>query len=147
MKWEMTKTLNGSDYWHLDGYPGNAMLRFNADAHSIRLLTGEQRLYFMEKTGMLQSRILLKSEYNVQIGECYFGKNKQSGIVSVRDHKYTFKITGDVLILLQRNREIACELTIPGIKHIELFEFSALLFGSSLVASKNLYPLSAPLVA
>lgn len=149
MNWELTKTLNGSDYWTLVGHNEKAVLRFNELANSIRLISENQRLYFMERKGGLHSKILLKTEYSVIIGESFFGRNRLSGIVNLPHHKYSFEFKGDELTLKNRNKETAAGLNIPGVKYLGLFEFSALMFGTALLASRavNLTQMATTLVA
>ena len=149
MKWELTKTLNGSDYWTLIGNDEKAILRFNEQANSIRLIRDNQRLYFMERKGVLQSKVMLRTEYSVVIGESFFGRNHLSGIVNLQQLKYSFRLNGDQLTLKNRNKEAVSELTIPGVKYLELFEFSALLFGTALMSVRlgNIAQVQTSLVA
>ena len=149
MKWELTKTLNGSDYWTLIGNDEKAILRFNEQANSIRLIRDNQRLYFMERKGVLQSKVMLRTEYSVVIGESFFGRNRLSGIVNLQQLKYSFRLNGDQLTLKNRNKETVAELTIPGVKYLELFEFSALLFGTALMSVRlgNIAQVQTSLVA
>jgi len=149
MKWELTKTLNGSDYWTLIGKDEKVILRFNDQSNSIRLISDNQRLYFMERKGVLQSKVMLRTEYSVVIGENFFGRNRLSGIINLHQQKYSFRLTGDLLTLKNKNREAIAELMIPGVKYLELFEFSALLFGTALVCVRlsNITPVQTSLVA
>lgn len=137
MRWDLTSTLNDSNHWTLSEDERKAGLRYNKEARSLRLNTDDRRLFFLEKTGVVQSRILLRTEYSVIIGESYFGKNRLSGILNVNENKYSFNITGDRLKLLNRKKELVSEIHIPHIQKLELFEFTALLFACGLMASKS----------
>jgi hypothetical protein len=136
MRWDLMKTLNDSHHWALHAAEVSAGLRYNSEAHSIRLATDDKRLFFLEKTGMIQSKIILRTEYSVIIGESFFGKNRLSGILVLNENKYSFKLEKDHLKLFNRHKEMIFESQIDGIDHCELFEFAAMLFGSGLVASK-----------
>ena len=137
MRWDLTNTLNESHHWTLNEDEAKAGLRYNKEAHSIRLTTNDRRLFFLEKTGVLQSKILHRTEYSVIIGESYFEKNRLSGIMIVNENKYSFTISGDRLKLFDRKKQLVSEINVDHIQQLELFEFAALLFGSGLVRGKS----------
>lgn len=134
MRWEITKTLQGSHYWKLQESELEATLRYNNESHSIRLNTTDKRLFFLEKAGVLQPKMMLETEYSVMIGESYFNKNRSMGALVVNDLKFTFTITGEEVHFYDRQKQLLAELTIPGVNELELFEFTALTFASILTS-------------
>jgi hypothetical protein len=136
MRWDLIKTLNDSHHWMLHDDDAPAGLRYNKESHSIRLTTDDKRLFFLEKTGVLQSKMLLRTEYSVITGESYFGNNRLSGILVINENKYSFTVEKDHLKLFRRHHEMVTDTNIEGLGQLDLFEFSALLFGSGLIAGK-----------
>ena len=138
MKWDVTKTANGSRHWQImDEFPA-AFLKYNHASHSIRLSSDDKRLFFLEKTGMLHSRILLKTEYSVLAGAIHFAKDKTAGDIEVHEDKYLFHVTDNRLILLEKQKKkILAGIDINELQQLENFELSALIFASALVARKR----------
>lgn len=138
MRWDLTNTLNDSNHWVLNEDKAKAGLRYNKEAHSIRLNTDDRRLFFLEKTGVLQSNMLLRTEYSVVVGESYFGKNRLSGIMVVNENKYSFEVKDDRLKLFNKQKkEVVSDIHIKYIQNLEQFEFAGLLFASALIAGKQ----------
>jgi hypothetical protein len=128
MRWVLSNTLNQSHYWILNGSDPKVELRYNSEAHSIRLNIPDKRLFFLERGGFLQNRILLKTEYNVVAGEHYCSRNWRTGILIQDKQKLSFSVDSDRLLLWTRQKELFVESTIEGLKGLDLFEFSGLLF-------------------
>ena len=136
MKWNLTYSVNDFHQWALNEDEIKVGLRYNGEAHSLRVHSDDKRLFFLERTGVLQSRIILKTEYSVEIGEAYFEKNRHAGIMVLNEKKYSFKVVGNYLKLFNRQKELVFEIDIADIDNLELFEFSALLFGTGIVTNK-----------
>ena len=134
MRWEITNTMNGSHYWKLQESELEATLRYNNDAHSIRLNTSDKRLFFLERVGMLQPKMMLETEYSVMIGESYFNKNRSNGVMIVNEQKFNFTITREEIHFYDRQKQMLAELTIPKVNDLELYEFTALTFASVLTS-------------
>lgn len=113
--------------WISDKNEVVAELKYNKQAHSFRLNTNEKRLFFLEKAGFLQSKLLLKTEYSVAVGEIYFVKNGAAGIIRLNNEKYAFYINAGRISFYRRKNRVA-EVRIGNFSNPDLFEFSALLF-------------------
>lgn len=138
MKWDVTKTANGSRHWKIVDEHPTAFLKYNNEAHSIRLNADDKRLFFLEKSGMLHTRILLKTEYSVLAGAIHFVKDKSSGDIEVHENKYFFHVTDNRLILLERQKKkILAGIDIQELQQLETYELSALIFASALIAKKR----------
>jgi len=135
MQWTLNNTCNQSHYWSLDGHDRKAELRYNKEAHSIRLNAGDRRLFFMERTGLRQQRILLKTEYSVVIGESQF-RNSESGHLVIDGEKFTFARENGTVRLFNRDQRLIAESFIQSGEPLDLYEFSALLFGLGKVNSE-----------
>src|SRR5688572_24581138 len=125
MRWDVTKTANGSRHWKtMDEEPG-AILKYNYEGHSVRLSSDDKRLFFLEKTGMLHTKILLKTEYSVLAGAIHFEKNRSSGEFEVHADKYFFHVTDNRLILLEKQKKkILAGIDIQELQQLEEFELS-----------------------
>lgn len=128
MKWVLNSTCNQSHHWSLQEHDRKAELRYNSEAHSIRLNTGDRRLFFMERTGLLQQRILLRTEYSVVVGESHF-RNRQSGTLILDGEKFSFTTENGRVQLFNRSHQLVAETTIDAPELLDPYEFSALLFG------------------
>ena len=137
MKWNLTYSVNDFHQWSLNEDQLKVGLRYNSEAHTLRVHSDDKRLFFLERTGgVLQSRILLRTDYSVEIGEAYFEKNRHSGQMVLNEKKYSFKVDGSYLKLYNREKKLVFEIDIADIDNLELFEFSALLFGTGIVTNK-----------
>jgi hypothetical protein len=95
-------------------------------------------LFFLERKGILQSKMLLKTEYSVIVGESYFGMDRVSGLLNFQGSKYTFKLDSDGLKILDSHKENVFSFNIHNTEALDLFEFCALLFASAIVTHKYL---------
>jgi hypothetical protein len=138
MNWNLTNNVDDFHQWTLTGHEENVDFRYHKQARSIRLNTDEKRLFFLERKGILQSKILLKTEYSVVIGESYFGKNRLSGLLTYEGRRHTFKFGPEGLSIFDSNKENVFNFEINHGSHPHLFEFSALLFASVIVTQKYL---------
>lgn len=129
MKWSLVSKMNNSNFWTLqDNEKLRAEMRYNRDAQSIRINAGDRRLYFLEQIGYLQNRMELKTEYSIVIGETYFNKDHLSGITILDGQKYSFTIEDDQLNLFENHRS-KTTVSIEHLDQLDVYEFSALLFG------------------
>jgi hypothetical protein len=128
MKWTLIKQVNQADHWLLEDTEHPVELRYNSQARSFWLNTGQRRLYFLERTGFFQSKMLIAREYNVHAGECYFIRNRFAGILQIENNKYEFKVSGDHIKLSLKNKLPFGHITIKGPDTLDNFEFVALLF-------------------
>ena len=125
MRWTLTRTLQHSHYWLLEGTEMPAELRYNSEAHSIRLNSRDRRLYFLEKTGFLQNRFFLRTEYSVIVGESYHGKGNAS--IVLNDEKLFYRAGGNDLVLFKRGGEPVASCSIDGLQQMDPYELQALL--------------------
>ena len=126
MKWLVQK--NQPKTWTLLEPGRNAELKYNNDGHSFRLSAADKRLFFLERKGLFQNRMLLKTEYNIVVGEIHFTPNIQSGQLILDNEKFGFSVKGEELYLFSGNHE-HFRAAITGLRQLDAFEFSALLFG------------------
>ena len=139
MKWTLTKKVNHSDHWQLEGIDHPIELRYNPQARSFRLNAGQKRIYFLERTGFFQSKLLITTEYNVKAGECYFIKNRFSGILQHDNYKYEFRVNRDHISLCEKNKEPFDRVDIDNLDNLDNFEFCALLFAFTILRHQIVY--------
>jgi len=125
---ESARVFRHADHWHLEGMVHPIELRYNSEARSFRLNYGQSRLYFLERIGFFQSKLLITTEYNVEAGACYFLKNRFAGILQLEDKKYEFRLNEDHISLSEKNKVAIGQVDIDTLGRLDHFEFGALLF-------------------
>jgi hypothetical protein len=138
MNWNLANMLDGFHQWTLNGYEGNVDFRYNREAQSMRLNADDKRLFFLEKKGMLQSKILLKTEYSVIVGESYFGRSRRTGLLTFDGKKYSFGFGPEGLSISDSHKENIFNFDITGSTHADLYEFAAILFASVIIMHKSI---------
>jgi len=71
MRWALTQSTNQLRSWQLKENEFIAALKYNKKAHSFRIAASDKRLFFIEKTGFLQNKFLVRTEYSVITGEIF----------------------------------------------------------------------------
>ena len=104
----------------------------------MRLTAADKRLFFLERTGMFQTRILLKTEYSVVVGEAYFIKSWSQGILVLDGTKFKFSVKNKQLSIFDRQKQLVAESKIEDFDKADVYEFSALLFGLAWVSQHHL---------
>jgi hypothetical protein len=137
MKWKLTSQVNQSNHWQFEGADHSVELRYSKHARSFRLNTGEKRLFFMERTGFFQSKLLITSEYHVMVAECYFIKNRFAGILQLNNAKYEFRADGTQLSILKKDKTLLGHTIIENLESLDIFEFGALLFSFTSLLQQN----------
>ena len=96
-----------------------ADFRYNEHSNSFRLNASTKRLLFIEPSGLLQNKLLLKTEYGIEIGEWMRMRNYKSGIVHLNSNRFTYNIglegiemnNGEANVFLQCQPADIAELT------------------------------------
>jgi len=102
MRWEIIKTeQSGNTEYHLtDGTASKATLRYNAALHSFRIRANDtQRMFFVEHTGFLRNKTVLKNEYGVIVGKL--------GTGAWYNNIYHVEIDGEKYHIAYRNNPLA----------------------------------------
>ena len=104
MKWIPINTRrDGIHEYHLiEDDQLNMVLKFNPETHSVRINSGtNQRLFFLENSGALTGKYVLKNEYGMPIGQLNSDKwNAGGGIINIDANKYTYRINHHAEIIL-----------------------------------------------
>jgi hypothetical protein len=129
MRWVLHHTMNQSNVWTMNEPDANAELKYNKEGHSFRLKAGDKRLFFLERKGLFQNRMLLKTEYNVVVGETNFTRNGHAGQLEIDGEKFNFTIKGNELHLFNKDHKLVDITTINELSQLDMYELSALLFG------------------
>src|SRR5690349_7608206 len=90
MQWVEHEQTNGFHFWTLEGNESIAELKFSPDSKAFRLHHNTHRLFFLEYAGVMQQKILLNSEYGVELGEMQLQKQGQYGSLVINDLKYYY---------------------------------------------------------
>jgi len=139
MRWILSNHVNESNYWQLEGAAHSMEIRYSKHAQSFRMNTGEKRLYFMERTGFFQSKLLITSEYHVMAAECYFFKSKFAGILLIHNEKYEFRADGYQLSVWRKDKILLGHTIIENLESLDIFEFGALLFSFTSIQQQQNY--------
>jgi hypothetical protein len=88
----------------------------------------ERRVFFVEEVGFLQSKIILKTEYGVQIGENYHARNQRKGALHLGNEKFSYKLEDKGIKLYNRHKEPLASFTLDKASALGSYEASALMF-------------------
>lgn len=137
MKWVLDHTLNQSHYWTLDQMKESFHLRYNKESHSIRLNEPDKRLFFIERTGLFQHRMVVTTEYNMVVGEIQFQRHRSSGTISINDSRYIFQADSEKVSIMDQDKNHLLTASVEQMKELDLFEYAALLFGMGVARSQK----------
>lgn len=94
MRWVLTSSPNAAleEYHLLDDDSCKLILKYNPRHRSVRISSGSfQRLFFIESTGSLSGKTLMKNEYGMEIGSVSSDKSSNTdGLVSIEEKKYHY---------------------------------------------------------
>ena len=98
-----------------------AVLKFNQNQQSARINTGkEQKLFFLERSGIWNNKIIFKSGYGIERGKLSFDKNFHAGTVELEHKKFQFTIQDSpkpVLVIYEHHHStplVTCQLESDG---------------------------------
>jgi len=137
MRWAITHTTTQLHYWKLEEDQFSAELKYNKQAQSFRLTAGDKRLFFIEKTGFLQNKFLLRTEYSVITGEVYPVKNWHSGLATFENRKYHYFLKGNLLELSSKKENFSMTIEVNNADILNDSELCALLFSTLRVLTKS----------
>ena len=76
----------------------------------------------------MQNKVLVKTEYSVIAGECYFMKKKQAGALTLDGDKFSFEVNQNQIQFFSRGKIVA-QSEIEDFEKLDDLEFTALAFG------------------
>jgi hypothetical protein len=147
MRWALTQSTNQFHYWKLEQHESFTELKYNKQAQSFRQIARDKRLFFIEKTGFLQHKFLLRTEYSVVAGEVFPLKKWRSGIIVFEGKKFQFLFRDGFLVVSSKKQEFYLEIEIPDSKGIDQQELYALLFGTLRVVVTETHKTNSKLVS
>lgn len=130
MRWAFIQSDDQLRHWKLEDDQPDAGLSYNPKAHSFRITAQDKRLFFIERTGFLQHKFLLKTEYNIIAGETHPIRNWHSGIAVFENKKYHYLLKENILNLSSKKNHISFAIEFDNSAAPDQFEICALLFGS-----------------
>jgi hypothetical protein len=125
MKWFLVKYPSDSvhKYQLMDDAAVKIVLKYNPTQQSTRISSdGNHRLFFTERTGLWNNKMIFKNEYGVETGKLIFERGHHAGSIDIGDKKYQFSINNSQVPELTINkRHIAkslavCDLAIEGLQ-------------------------------
>lgn len=147
MKWAITHSTDQLRYWKIQQDEFTAELKYNNQAKSFRLTADDKRLFFIEKTGFLQSKFLLKTEYSVITGEVYPDKNWHTGIIIFDHKKFNYALKENLLALSSRKANFLLGFEVDNVESLHQMELFALTFSTLKITLKSVTSKTAHAIA
>ena len=137
MKWALIHVTNDLHFWKMDQDNWSAELKYNQRAQTFRLAAGDKRLFFVERTGFLQSKFIVRTEYSQLIGEVHPGKNRRSGVATIENKRFNYLLAEHLLQLSGKEGIISLAIDTNDITTLTTAELCALIFSTLRVAGKQ----------
>jgi hypothetical protein len=128
MRWNLTQSTGQFNRWKLEQNESTE-IKYNKESHSFRITANDKRLFFLDKTGFLQQRVLIRTEYNIITGEI-LPKKLHSGLVIFENKKYNYLIKQDSIAVHSKKGDFSLTIAIDGTAVSDQAEIYALLFGT-----------------
>ncbi|RYZ57344.1 MAG: hypothetical protein EOO14_11090 [Chitinophagaceae bacterium] len=129
MKWVLSHATDGLHHWLLQQEENTRSLIFNLQRLSLRLMGLTKRIFFLQVQGLLNKKILLRSEYGVVIGEAPFVSKPSPGQFTINGQKMYHRIEDEKLVLLNSQKAVVGRSDLTTNSLTDKFEFYSLLFG------------------
>jgi hypothetical protein len=128
MKWVLSHATDELHHWLLQQDEGSRSLLLHLKRSSLRLNGFSKRLFFLQVQGLLQKKVLLRSEYGVELGEAVFAEKLLPSSMILNGQKLFYQTKEGKLVLLdsEKNKLGECAMEQEGLNKLE---FYALLFG------------------
>jgi hypothetical protein len=130
MRWVLAQQTHPFHCWKLEQNEFYAGLKYNKKSHSFRIAAADKRLFFIEKTGFLQHKFLIKTEYSLTTGEIFPVKHSNSGFVLFENRKCHYSLKETQLNITSTKENFSISITINNADTLDQNEFCALLFGA-----------------
>lgn len=137
MKWALTGVTSQFHSWALELNKFAAELKYNKKAQSFRITADDdKRLFFIEKTGLLQNKFLIRTEYSVITGEVRPNGDWHSGVVILENKKCNYMLKNNVLTFSSK-KQFFPSIEMMNVDKTDQKEFFGLLFGTLRVIQKS----------
>lgn len=120
-------TQDKSSFTLFNGSTEIGTIKYNPHSQSIRLNSTERRVFFLELVGFLQNKILLKSEYGVEIGENFHIK-QHKGILHLAKDKFSYRVEKDALSIYDKRKKTMINVVLDNANALASQTVSALVF-------------------
>jgi hypothetical protein len=118
---------NPSKFSLLKGGQEIATFKSNDQFQSLRLHSTERRLFFLSQEGLLQNKMVLKTEYGFEIGENHQVKHNK-GIIHLGETKANYTLQKDSIEISDRHKKPLMSFAFPDAETLNGHELSAVLF-------------------
>jgi hypothetical protein len=122
MKWVLSHASDDIRHWQLQQENRSRSLIINLQRRSLRLDGNSKRLFFLEVQGVLQKKVLLRTEYGITIGETAL-TDKLPGPLLLNGHKFFYRLENDQWMLLDNERGLVdvCEFPVSPPSRLEVY--------------------------
>jgi hypothetical protein len=105
-----------------------ASFRYNRSSHTIRVHASQKRQFFLSRsTAFLQQKIVLQTEYGLEIGENFYINNRKKGILHLSGHKFFYQIHPGGLDISDKRKQLLGRFNFET-SGIDNYEMTAILF-------------------
>lgn len=129
MKWVLSHATDELHHWQLQQDEGSRSLTLHLQRYSLRLNGFSRRLFFLQEQGFLQKKLLLRSEYGVEMGETVFSEKSSAAAFIFNGQKLSYEVAEGKLVLLDNEKNELGQCGLPQENRLGRIEFYALLFG------------------
>lgn len=124
------KIIGQSHFWTVDTGQHKYILRYNLQVNSLRLVSQENYLFFLEETGFLRSKITVNNEYNQPVAEVQFNHHKKTGFIIWGNRRAQVDLINGKIIFNDRFKTPETVISIDrGTAQMNSNELAAILFG------------------
>ncbi|HYE53998.1 MAG TPA: hypothetical protein VD996_04115 [Chitinophagaceae bacterium] len=104
-----------------------AAFKYNSQSLSVRIHSAQKRVFFLKPAGFLQNRIILATEYGVEIGENH-ARNRSKGMVQLGDNKFHYTVAASHITIRDKRKQPLANLTFRNPQPADSYTVAAILF-------------------
>lgn len=140
MNAQLLKSQETQQYWRIQSAGRCMDYKFNVHTKVIRLMNERHRMFLLEETGILRTRIQIRNEYSIEVGSVFFSANRtQTGTLLLDDTKYIIEKKPDSLQFTDASKNLLFTLTLPAQRALSSHEMTALIIAASQFRSDIAY--------
>lgn len=128
MKWVLSHQSYDHHRWLLRDAEEPAQFTYHLSHHSVRIKAKTARLFFLEETGFLHKKVLLRSEYGVVVGEAQAITAGRMAQLVLDGKKYFYCWKDGQLSLYNKNKTLLLNAAIECRHDTEKMELAAFVF-------------------
>ena len=109
MKWLLDQQTGNLAYnlHHQDRTIAEAV--YNPHVHSLRLYYSSKRVFFLERKGWFQTRVVFHNEYGLVVGETNYNRTEKEGVLQVGEKRFSYSLRpdGEATLFDEKGQQVA----------------------------------------